>query len=68
MRENAARRWEKFCSEDVENLDLDGHLLPYPITVTQEGEVKHLEGHETFLDVGGNVLGSSQRLPVELTT
>jgi len=59
--------WEDFTGEEVK--DLKGHLLPYPININRDGTVGPLEHFETFPDVGGNILGTSQaNLPDSLTT
>jgi len=49
--------------------DLPGHLLSYPIGVTEEGEVVELPGLENFPDTTARVLGNKvDYLPPILTT
>lgn len=63
----AQANWEQYIAEEV--TDMRGHLMPYPIQVNADGTIAALEGHETFPDVGGNVLGTNQpKLPDSLTT
>ncbi|KAL6848534.1 hypothetical protein ACP4OV_021828 [Aristida adscensionis] len=46
---------------------LQGHLMRYPVQVSGDGRVAPLPGHETFPDVGGRVVGSTNNLPDYLT-
>jgi phospholipase D1/2 len=63
----AQANWEQYIAEEV--TDMRGHLMPYPIQVNADGTIAALEGHETFPDVGGNILGTNQpKLPDSLTT
>jgi phospholipase D1/2 len=66
VNEAAEKNWEQYTAEEVS--DLRGHLLPYPYHVTPEGELSHIEGHETFPDIGGKIMGSQTQLPDNLTT
>ncbi|KAJ7978920.1 Phospholipase D [Quillaja saponaria] len=64
----AERYWDLYSSETLDN-DLPGHLLSYPIRVTENGEVTHLPGMEYFPDTKARILGSkSELLPSILTT
>ena len=64
----ARKYWELYASETLDH-DLPGHLLSYPIHITQKGEVKELLGIEFFPDTKAKVLGSkSELLPPILTT
>lgn len=64
----ASRNWELYSSQTAER-DLPSHLLKYPISVTQNGEVVALPGMEFFPDTKARVLGSkSHYLPAILTT
>lgn len=63
----AQANWDQFTAEEI--TDMKGHLMPYPITVDHDGTIGPLENFETFPDVGGNILGTSQaNLPDSLTT
>lgn len=64
----AERYWDLYSSESLER-DLPGHLLMYPVGVTNEGEVTELPGTEFFPDTKARVLGTkSDYLPPILTT
>lgn len=60
--------WDLYASETLEH-DLPGHLLTYPIGVTEEGEIVELPGLEHFPDTKARILGKkSDTLPPILTT
>ncbi|KAF5196440.1 Phospholipase d alpha [Thalictrum thalictroides] len=62
------RHWGVYSSE-TSYADLPGHLLSYPINVTNNGEVMELPGTKYFPDTKANVLGAkSDYLPPILTT
>lgn len=62
------RYWDLYSSETLER-DLPGHLLSYPIGVTNEGDVTELPGFENFPDTKARVLGNkSDYMPPILTT
>ena len=62
------RYWDLYSGESLER-DLPGHLLMYPVGVTNEGEVTELPGTEFFPDTKARVLGNkSDYLPPILTT
>lgn len=64
----AERYWDLYSSESLER-DLPGHLLMYPVGVTNEGEVTELPGSEFFPDTKARILGTkSDYLPPILTT
>eukprot|EP00253_Pinus_taeda_P002390 PITA_02390 len=65
----AERYWDLYSSESLER-DLPGHLLMYPVGVTNAGEVTELPGTEFFPDTKARVLGakSPRYLPPILTT
>ncbi|KAK6941658.1 Phospholipase D/Transphosphatidylase, partial [Dillenia turbinata] len=64
----ASQHWELYAHQSVE-CDLPGHLLRYPIHVTENGEVTPLPGFEFFPDTRARILGSkSEILPAMLTT
>ncbi|KAJ8755971.1 hypothetical protein K2173_024516 [Erythroxylum novogranatense] len=64
----ADKYWDLFSSETIEH-DLPGHLLRYPIAVTNEGDVTELPGTECIPDTKARVLGTkSDYLPPILTT
>ena len=63
--------YQKVLGPPSETLDHDlpGHLLSYPINITEKGEVKELPGIEFFPDTKAKVLGSKfELLPPILTT
>ena len=60
--------WDLYSSEALEH-DLPGHLLTYPIGITEEGEVVELPGTEFFPDTKARILGKkTDKLPPVLTT
>lgn len=64
----ASKNWDLYSSEKLEH-DISGHLLTYPIGITNNGEVTELPGTEIFPDTRARVLGSkSKLLPSILTT
>ncbi|PON89019.1 Phospholipase D [Trema orientale] len=64
----AEKYWDLYCGETLDH-DLPGHLLSYPIRITEKGEVTTLPGTECFPDTRARVLGSkSELLPPILTT
>uniref|UniRef100_A0A3N7G524 Phospholipase D n=1 Tax=Populus trichocarpa TaxID=3694 RepID=A0A3N7G524_POPTR len=66
VNKTSRHNWKAYVSE--ESKEMRGHLMQYPIQVSKSGEVSALQGHETFPDVGGKVLGASTNLPDVLTT
>ncbi|XP_076901716.1 phospholipase D alpha 1-like [Bidens hawaiensis] len=64
----STKYWDLFCSETLDH-DLPGHLLSYPIGVTEEGMVTELPGCEYFPDTKARVLGAlAGYMPPILTT
>ncbi|KAI3957829.1 hypothetical protein MKW92_030671 [Papaver armeniacum] len=64
----ADKYWDLYSSDSLER-DLPGHLLRYPIGITENGDVTELPGHEFFPDTKARVLGAkSDYLPPILTT
>ncbi|KAG4979016.1 hypothetical protein JHK86_038490 [Glycine max] len=64
----ADKYWDIYSSESLEH-DLPGHLLRYPIGVSNEGVVTELPGFEFFPDTKARVLGDKvDYLPPILTT
>eukprot|EP01018_Ginkgo_biloba_P010569 Gb_33341 [translate_table: standard] len=60
--------WDLYASDNLER-DLPGHLLSYPVGVTNDGDVTELPGLENFPDTKARVLGNkSDYLPPILTT
>ncbi|XP_049373672.1 phospholipase D alpha 1-like isoform X2 [Solanum verrucosum] len=60
--------WDMYSSESLIH-DLPGHLLTYPIGITENGEITELPGVECFPDTKAPVLGTkSNFLPPILTT
>nr|XP_040577067.1 phospholipase D alpha 1-like [Lepeophtheirus salmonis] len=68
VREVTSSFWELYTKDDPEFSDV--HMLPYPIHVTEEGEVEALEEPwNCFPDTTAKVLGAkSGYLPAKLTT
>lgn len=62
----AKKNWSLYVSE--EGYQMRGHLMQYPVHVSRNGKVSSLDGHESFPDVGGKILGSHNSLPDALTT
>lgn len=63
----AERAWDVFVGEEI--IDLPGHLLPFPVGVTQEGKVVELEDHTVFPDTKASVAGrKSEVIPPIMTT
>ncbi|KAJ1277577.1 hypothetical protein BS78_04G014900 [Paspalum vaginatum] len=65
----AQDNWERYVADDgpPAALQLQGHLMRYPVHVRVDGGVEPLRGHEEFPDVRGRVIGSHNRLPDHLT-
>ncbi|CAO2841320.1 unnamed protein product [Amaranthus hypochondriacus] len=64
----ALKYWDLYTSETLQH-DLPGHLLRYPIEITEEGEVVGLPGSEYFPDTKARVIGAkTDALPPILTT
>ncbi|PKA54202.1 Phospholipase D delta [Apostasia shenzhenica] len=62
----AEENWVKYTVDQV--IQLQGHLITYPIKVEADGSVGQLPGQESFPDVGGKILGEHlAALPDELT-
>ncbi|XP_024528962.1 phospholipase D delta [Selaginella moellendorffii] len=63
----AEENWKQYVGEEV--VDMQGHLMPYPVEVTPEGKLEPLQGFENFPDLGGKVLGTPHaQLPDQLTS
>ncbi|KAL3618353.1 Phospholipase D [Castilleja foliolosa] len=68
VNEIADKYWDLYADEELSR-DLPGHLLRYPIAITETGVVTELPGHEFFPDTQARVLGGkSDYLPPILTT
>jgi phospholipase D1/2 len=67
VNEMAEGNWLAYVSPEI-YMDMQGHLMKYPVRVERNGKVGPLPGYETFPDVGGKVLGSQTSLPDVLTT
>ncbi|KAK9750996.1 hypothetical protein RND81_02G234500 [Saponaria officinalis] len=64
----ADKNWDLYSSEAFEH-DLPGHLLTYPVGITEEGDVVELPGTEFFPDTKARILGRKCGiLPPILTT
>jgi phospholipase D1/2 len=71
----AEKNWKQYTQEILDDKDLEGHLLPYPIKVSHTGEITTLPGFDFFPDTKAHVLpavaGAKSdygRLPPILTT
>ncbi|URE46100.1 hypothetical protein MUK42_25672 [Musa troglodytarum] len=60
--------WDLYSSDSVVDHDLPGHLLSYPIRVTDEGMVTQLPGMEFFLDTRACILGAKINCEVAITS
>lgn len=68
VNQEATKNWDLYMSDTVDG-DLPGHLLSYPIGVTEEGMVTPLPGVENFPDTKAPVLGTlAAYIPPILTT
>ncbi|XP_058731587.1 phospholipase D delta-like [Vicia villosa] len=63
----ARKNWSSYVSEEGHH-QMRGSLMHYPVHVSRNGKVSSLEGHESFPDVGGKILGAQNSLPDALTT
>ncbi|CAH8343882.1 unnamed protein product [Eruca vesicaria subsp. sativa] len=64
----AEKYWDLYSSESLEH-DLPGHLLRYPISVDNEGNISEIPGFEFFPDTKARILGNKvDYLPPILTT
>lgn len=67
LREVGARHWEQFVAENP--VDMEGHLMNYPLSVGLNGKVSSLTGLECFPDTQASILGTkSEVVPPILTT
>ncbi|KAG2303867.1 hypothetical protein Bca52824_032518 [Brassica carinata] len=58
---------KKFITSEF--LELQDHLIKYPIQVDSEGKVSSLPDYDSFPDVGGKIIGAhSMAHPDTLTT
>ncbi|KAI0522870.1 hypothetical protein KFK09_005257 [Dendrobium nobile] len=68
VRQNAEERWKFYLGVLLYN-DLSGHLLSYPISITNNGKIVVSPWMEFFPDTKAKVLGTkSDYLPAILTT
>lgn len=67
VNEIAEENWKVFSSDEVS--DMESHLLPYPVTISNDGSVK-IGGQygDDFLDTKAKITGSKTKLPEILTT
>ncbi|KAM3296329.1 hypothetical protein ACQJBY_038582 [Aegilops geniculata] len=63
----ARENWERYTDEGEVVEKMQGHLMKYPVEVDDDGSVWPLTGHEFFPDVGGRILGSTNKFPDHLT-
>ncbi|KAI3787434.1 hypothetical protein L1987_41897 [Smallanthus sonchifolius] len=57
--------WHQFASDEI--TEMTSHLLKYPVEVVRGGKVRSLPGCESFLDVGGQIIGSFLGIQENLT-
>ncbi|KAH7845880.1 hypothetical protein Vadar_006968 [Vaccinium darrowii] len=55
----ADRNW-KLYSSDTFNVDLPGHLLSYPVVISENGDIGALPGFQFFPDTKASVLGDNK--------
>lgn len=65
IRTMSEMNWKQFASDTP--TEMVGHLLKYPVDVDRRGKVKPLPGSESFPDLGGNICGSFNGIPENLT-
>ncbi|XP_076908265.1 phospholipase D beta 1-like [Bidens hawaiensis] len=65
VRSMGEANWNQFASEEIS--EMKGHLMKYPVEVVRSGKVKSLPGFESFLDVGGQIIGSFLGIQENLT-
>ncbi|XP_058104715.1 phospholipase D gamma 1-like [Magnolia sinica] len=65
VNELAKLNWRQFAAEEI--TEMKGHLMKYPVEVDEKGKVKSLPGCETFLDVGGIIVGTFFAIQENLT-
>eukprot|EP00092_Neocalanus_flemingeri_P001909 GFUD01002039.1.p1 GENE.GFUD01002039.1~~GFUD01002039.1.p1 ORF type:complete len:520 (+),score=140.89 GFUD01002039.1:49-1560(+) len=59
--------WENYISDD--SPCVDGHLILYPMSVSDDGEIGDIEGVDCFPDTAAKIEGiTSAMLPMKLTT
>ena len=66
VNETADKYWSLYAADQLNDDDLPGHLLTYPITVNKAGTVSALKGFERFPDSDAKalVLGSNYGSPI----
>lgn len=57
--------WKQYAADEV--TEMRGHLMKYPVAVDKKGKVTTLPGHESFPDLGGNIVGSFLAIQENLT-
>ncbi|XP_044499628.1 phospholipase D delta-like [Mangifera indica] len=62
----AGDNWARFTNEKF--MQLQGHLLKYPLKVEADGKLSPLTGHESFPDTGGKVIGTHSLLLTDMLT
>ncbi|KAG7973233.1 hypothetical protein I3843_07G217700 [Carya illinoinensis] len=68
VKDQAQINWKAYTKEKFDG-DMEGNLLPYPVQVTNSGEITTLQEFEFFPDTKARVLGTkSEFLPPILTT
>uniref|UniRef100_J3L920 phospholipase D n=1 Tax=Oryza brachyantha TaxID=4533 RepID=J3L920_ORYBR len=63
----ADENWRRYSSEDALPVQMQGHLIKYPVAVGDDGKISALPGREFFPDVGGKILGSTNNYLDNLT-
>lgn len=64
----AKKNWKLYTQEIFEEDHMVGHLLPYPIHVTSNGEITTRPGFEFFPDTKAPVLGAKSDYLIPMLT
>ncbi|KNC79852.1 hypothetical protein SARC_07775 [Sphaeroforma arctica JP610] len=62
----ASANWDRYMSKEV--VDMDEHLMPYPLEVLQDGTVQSIDGVEKYPDTDAAIVGLSANLVPDLLT
>jgi len=67
IREVTTQNWELYTADKPQHSDV--HMLPYPLCVSETGDISPYAGFENFPDTAAPVVGKiSKHLPIVLTT
>lgn len=62
----ASELWDLYAG--LEPVDLPGHLLTYPLAISEDGSVSEFPGQPCFPDTKASILGKQTGLPPILTS